>query len=122
MRLEHCIRRWLGLVAHRVGKVEEDGGRLVAEVEAVEGRLPRCGCCGRQVRRTKGRTRRRLWRDLKIRHLPLVVAYTPRRVVCPDCGVRVEKVPWADRWSRVTKSLSRVVAPDLLTYPLKTLE
>lgn len=110
MRLEHCIRRWLGLVAQRVRKVEEDGGRLVAELEAVEGRLPRCGCCGRQVRRTKGLTRRRLWRDLKIRHLPLVVAYTPRRVVCPDCGVRVEKVPWADRWSRVTKSLSRVVA------------
>ena len=86
MRLEHRIRRWLGLVAHRVRKVEEDGGRLVAEVEVVEGRLPRCGGCGRQVRRTKGRTRRRLWRDLKIRRLPLVIAYAPRRVVCPGCG------------------------------------
>jgi transposase len=47
---------------------------------------------------------------LKIRHLPLVLAYTPRRVVCPDCGVRVEQVPWAERWSRVTQSLSRAVA------------
>jgi len=47
---------------------------------------------------------------LKLRHLPLVIVYRPRRVVCPTCGVRVEKVPWADRWSRVTTSLARVVA------------
>ena len=110
MRLENCIRRWLRLKGHRVREVREERGQLVAEVEAVERRLPRCGCCGRPVRRTKGRTRRRLWRDLKIRHLPLVIAYTPRRVVCPDCGVRVEGVPRADRWSRVTRSLSAAVA------------
>ena len=110
MRLEHCIRRWLGLKAHRVVRVEETGGRLVAEIEAISGRLPRCGSCGRQVRRTKGHLRRREWRDLKVRHLPLVLACTPRRVVCPDCGVRVEQVPWAERWSRVTKTLTRAVA------------
>ncbi len=110
MRLEHCIRRWLGLSAHRVRHVEESDGELVAEIEAIEGRRPWCGCCGQQVQRTKGRTRRRYWRDLKIRHLPLVIAYTPRRVVCPACGVRVEQIPWADRWSRVTKSLARAVA------------
>lgn len=81
MRLEHCIRRWLGLSAHRVRSVEETDDCLVAEIEAVEGRLPRCGHCGRKVRRTKGRMKRRLWRDLKIRKLPLVLAYTARRVV-----------------------------------------
>jgi len=110
MRLKHCIRRWLGLAAHWVRSIEESDDCLIAEIEAIEGRLPRCGHSGRKVRRTKGRTRRRLWRDLKIRKLPLVLAYTPRRVVCPDCGVRVEHVPWADRWSRVTKSLVRAVA------------
>jgi hypothetical protein len=110
MRLEHCIRRWLGLRAHRVRSIEETDEGLVAEIEAVEGRRPQCGHCGRKVRRTKGRTKRRLWRDLKIRKLALVLAYTPRRVVCPDCGVRIEKVPWAQRWSRVTKSLARAAA------------
>lgn len=91
-------------------EVREEPGQLVAEVEAIERRRPRCGCCGQRVARTKGRTRRRLWRDLKIRHLSLLIAYTPRRVVCPKCGVRVEQVPWASRWSRVTRSLSRAVA------------
>jgi len=110
MRLENCIRRWLGLKAHRVGVVREEGGQLIAEIEAIKGRLPRCGCCGRKVRRTKGQRPRRWWRDLKVRHLPLVLACTPRRVVCRTRGVRVEKVPWARRWSRVTRSLSGVVA------------
>jgi transposase len=110
MRLEQCIRRWLGLKAHWVRRVREEGGRLIAEVEPREGRLPRCGCCGRKVGRTKGHTPQRQWRDLKIRHLVLVIAYKPRRVVCPACGVRVEKVPWAERWSRVTRSLGRAVA------------
>ena len=110
MRLEHGIRRWLGLSAHYVREIRETPEGLTAEVEAIEGRRPRCGRCGRKVERTKGRTRRRMWRDLKIRHLPLIIAYTPRRVVCPQCGVRVEQVPWAERWSRVTRSLSRAVA------------
>ena len=70
MRLEHCIRRWLGLSWHYVRKAEE-----------VDGRLPRCGHCGKPVHRTKGHTRPREWRDLKMRHLPLVIACTPRRVV-----------------------------------------
>jgi transposase len=110
MRLEHCIRRWLGLQGHWVQTVEETDDALIAEVKEIKGRLPRCGRCGRPVKRTKGRTRRRFWRDLKIRHRSLVLAYAPRRIVCPDCGVRVEKVPWADRWARVTRSLSRAVA------------
>jgi transposase len=110
MRLEHCIGRWLELRGHFVRQVEETEEALVAEVEAIAGRLPRCGCCGRPVRRTKGRLPRREWRDLMIRHAPLVIAYAPRRVVCPDCGVRVERVPWAERWSRVTRSLFRAVA------------
>lgn len=110
MRLEHCIRRWLGLRGHFVRQVEETEAGLIAEVESIEGRRPSCGCCGRKVGRTKGRLPRREWRDLMIRHLPLVIAYAPRRVVCPDCGIRVERVPWAERWSRVTRSLTRAVA------------
>ena len=110
MRLEDGIRRWLGLKAHRVREVREVDGQVRAEIEALPGRLPRCGQCGRTVRRTKGRLPRRYWRDLKLRHLSLVLVYTPRRVVCPACGVRVEQVPWAAKWSRVTRSLARAVA------------
>jgi transposase len=110
MRLEHCIRRWLGLKSHYVAKVEETSEEIVAEVQEVRNHLPRCGECGRQTGRTKGRLAKRRWKDLKIRDRPLILAYAPRRVVCPECGVRVERVPWADRYSRVTKGLARAVA------------
>ena len=110
MRLEHCIRRWLGLKSHFVRKVEDGPEGIVAELEEVHNHLPRCGQCGRHTGRTKGRLPARRWRDLKIRDRPLVLAYRPRRVVCPDCGVRTERMPWADRYSRVTKGLQRAVA------------
>ena len=110
MRLENCIRRWLGLKAHRVVTIREIAGELIAEIQPLRGRMPRCGCCGQKVRRTKGRMPPRRWRDLKIRTLPLILSYAPRRVVCPTCGVRVEQVPWAQRWSRVTITLARSVS------------
>ena len=35
MRLEHCIRRWLGLSGHWVRSIEEKDDCLVAEIEAL---------------------------------------------------------------------------------------
>jgi hypothetical protein len=37
MRLEACIRKGLRLKSDRVREVREDAGRLVAEIEAIEG-------------------------------------------------------------------------------------
>jgi len=46
MRLKDCIRRWLGLKAHRVAKIIEQDDQLVAEIKALSSRWPRCGNCG----------------------------------------------------------------------------
>lgn len=40
----------------------------------------------------------------------LVVEYAPYRIWCRHCGLRVEGVPWADPWQRVTHALARAVA------------
>src|SRR6185369_16258169 len=48
--------------------------------------------------------------DLSMRKLPLKLLYRPRRVECPRCGVRVEDLPWAEPWARVTTALSNAVA------------
>ena len=39
-----------------------------------------------------------------------MLAYQPYRVRCGHCGVRVEQVPWAAQWARVTTALARAVA------------
>jgi hypothetical protein len=36
--------------------------------------------------------------------------HAPYRVWCRRCGLRVERVPWADPWQRVTHALARAVA------------
>ena len=34
--------------------------------------------------------------------IPVVLVYTMRRVACPQCGVKVERVPWSDGKSPLT--------------------
>jgi len=108
--METCIRKGLGLKAHRVREVREESGRLVAEIEWIAGRRLICGGCWRQAKQVYSARPEREWRDLRIRDQDLVLRYAPRRVRCRDCGVRVERILWADRWQRITKALSRGLA------------
>src|SRR5262249_18584007 len=50
------------------------------------------------------------WRDLGLREHFVELVYAPCRVRCARCGLRVERVPWADTWPRVTHALARAVA------------
>lgn len=110
MRLETCIRKGLRLKAHRVREVRNEDRRLVAEIEWIGGRLLVCGNCSRRTRKVHSRQRTREWRDLRVRDQDLVLRYAPHRVRCPACGPRVEHVPWAYRWQRVTRALSLALA------------
>ena len=42
--------------------------------------------------------------------MAVVFIYFMRRVNCPDCGIRVEQVPWADGKSPVTHELKWFLA------------
>jgi transposase len=113
MRLETCIRKRLGLKAHTVVKVEVHEGtrEVVAHLERWGNRALGCGECGRaspHVATTRRPARR--WRDLTLRDCRLVLTYAPYRVHCPRCGLRVERVPWAPKWQRVTHARARAVA------------
>jgi transposase len=110
MRLETCIRRGLRLKAHRVREVREEGGQLVAEIEWIEARHLTCSACSRRTRRIHARQPPRTWRDLRIRDQTLVLRYAPRRVRCPACGPRLERLPWAQRWQRITRWLALAIA------------
>jgi transposase len=100
----------LGLKAHCVVAVREEADAIVAEIERLGRRRLRCSGCGGVAQHTAGRRPLRRWRDLRLRDRPLVLAYRPYRVRCPRCGARVEHVPWAARWARVTTALARAVA------------
>lgn len=110
MRLETCIRKGLRLKAHHVREVREEGQQLVAAVERFRGRAVVCSGCGRSTSRVHSHRPERQWRDLRVREQELVLTYAPVRVRCRRCGVRIEAVPWADRWQRITRALALALA------------
>jgi len=72
-------------------------------------RVPRCGVCGKKATQYDRQNRRR-WRSLGLGSLRIWLAYSPRRVDCPTCGVRVEAVPWATHKSNFTKDFEELTA------------
>jgi transposase len=108
--VETFIRKLLHLKAHRVIAVEQSAEQVVVQIDRLGCRRLRCRVCRRPCRRVHHIEEVRSWRDLSLRGLPMILRYQPRRVCCPRCGVRVEEVPWARPWARVTKALARAVA------------
>jgi transposase len=68
-----------------------------------------CSCCGQIVAATHDSARRR-WRHLDLGGVRCFVEATLRRVSCPDCGVRVEAVPFARSGARHTRAFDELVA------------
>lgn len=70
--------------------------------------MPVCSGCGRgccQVHETVWRT----IRDMPMLGDPVWLQVPLRRLRCPDCGPRVERVDWLDRHARVTRRLAEFV-------------
>ncbi|MEJ7746125.1 MAG: ISL3 family transposase [Luteimonas sp.] len=69
----------------------------------------RCGGCQRPGLPVHEHCPRRL-RDLPMFGKAVLLHVTLRRVACPDCGSRMESVPWLDRHSRLTRRLADTVS------------
>jgi transposase len=121
VRMETFIRKELRMKSHYITHIDETDQVVIAHVARIGKRKLRCSGCRATCRRTHGRLKARRWRDLGLRDRPLELNYQPFRVRCRRCQkVKVEKVPWAEPWSRVTLSLVAAVA--LLARKLNWLE
>jgi transposase len=72
-------------------------------------RIPRCGCCGRRGPGYDQAPPRR-WQHLPVGSVRIWIEYAPRRVHCPECGIRIEQVPWAPHASRFTTPMQEYTA------------
>jgi len=93
MRVTTAFNRLLALPGARVTDVSFTAEGVVVEV-ALRRRRAACSACGQVCRSVHDRSRRR-WRRVDLAGQRLHVEYRVRRVRCPDCGVRVEAVPFA---------------------------
>ena len=113
---------WLGAwEGYRVETIERREGQqpeihvfLGHEVDA--GMV--CDGCGEAVE-TIHDVERRTIRDLPILDAMTVLSVPRRRVLCPRCGPKLERLSWLDRHARVTRRLADSVALLCRALPVK---
>ena len=104
MLVESIVRKTLGLKSWRVARVCHEDFGLLVKLEARRRSRGRCGVCGR---RAPGydRLRDRYWGHVPLWGIAVILVYSPRRVKCPRCGVKVESMPWSMGKSPLTVPL-----------------
>lgn len=107
MRVTTAFNRLLRLDGATVTGVEFVDDGVVVDVRR---RKRRVECvCGYTTRAFYDRTLRR-WRHLDVAGTKLWLRGEIRRISCPSCGVRTERVPWARPGSRFTAEFEDLVA------------
>ena len=64
--------------------------------------LPTCSGCGKRCSGYDTQPKSRHFHFVPLWLIPVVLVYAMRRVNCPTCGVKVERVPWAEGKSSLT--------------------
>lgn len=96
-----------------------DGDDLMASLRLYRRQRPRCGRCGRRCQRYDQGEGRRRWRGLDLGATRTFIEAEAPRVSCPEHGVVVAQVPWADHGARFTRAFDDQVAW-LATHCAKT--
>lgn len=92
-------------------------------------RCPRCGRRGRIVHQL---AKARVWEDLTLLGLKVLLWYAPKEIACPTHGRVQEEIPWAAPFSRITyrlewricalcRIMTQKAAAELLKMPRSTL-
>lgn len=105
MSVASLVRRTLGLKNHRVVKVVDDHGRVVVWLDRIRRRHLPCSVCG-TFDPVKDRLPERSWRHVPLWGIEVELRYRPWRVRCSGCeALRVEKIPWTQGKSPISKPL-----------------
>ena len=110
----------LGLSGFRVVTAESEGAgadsRLTIRLERRGVRRYVCNGCGGRTGRVRS-VRDRTWDDLPWASHPVTLVYPQRRVRCRRCGIRTERMEFADPKARVTRRLRQQIGLDCQSMP-----
>lgn len=82
---------------------------LVSTIQPRRNGKVHCSGCGK-AGKVYDALETRLFDFVPLWNIPVQFEYRMRRVNCPDCGVKVEKVPWANGKSHTTKAFELFLA------------
>lgn len=80
------------------------GECLIVDVRPRKNSKTLCGCCGQPAPRYDREQKPREFEYIPLWDFKVFLRYRMRRVQCPNCGVKVEAVPWAEGKSRLCTS------------------
>jgi transposase len=109
MLIKKIIRSTLGIKDHCVIRVTGDTTKLVIELDLIARRKLPCSRCGTRSP-VRDRLSERTWRHVPLWNIPVFIRYRSARVKCPRCGIKVEKIPWSNGKSSLSKPLSLAMA------------
>lgn len=87
----------------------DDDGRIVVPVEHRKNGRPVCSGCA-EKRPGYDHLPERTWQFVPLWQMTVLLVYSPRRVQCPKCGIKVEQVPWGDGKHATTVEYRRFLA------------
>src|SRR5438874_6458097 len=96
--------------------MEDAENRLTIRIERRGVRRYTCSGCSRRTGRIRS-TRDRTWDDLPWAAHHVTLVYPQRRVICRHCGIRTERVEFADPKGRVTRRLRQLIGVDCQSMP-----
>lgn len=109
MLIENITRKTLGLKRHCVKNIREREGQLLVYLVPDKRYKLICSKCG-----AKGpgydTLKERQWKHVPLWGIPVLLIYTPRRVACAACGIKVESIPWTQGKSPLSVPLSVFLA------------
>jgi transposase len=112
--------RILGLENFRVERLDWEvhgpGAQLRISIERRGIRGDECSGCRRRTWRTRDRAAR-TWDDLPWAEHRVTLVYQQRRVYCRACGIRTERVAFADPNTRITRRLRQIIGLDGQSMP-----
>lgn len=98
------VTNYKPFVVEHVELVQDQQSQPTIEItmRARENGLPTCSGCGTRCSGYDHQPTPRRFDFVPLWMIPVVLVYTMRRVNCPRCGVKVERVPWAEGKSCLT--------------------
>jgi transposase len=109
VRITKFARALIGIASLFVTGVRFEAACVVVSVKP-QWRRPRCSCCGSICPGYDHGREPVRWVHLHLGRTRIILEYTPRRVECPTCGIRVEMVSWARPDSRFTRPFEEMAA------------
>jgi len=94
MLIESIIRFTLQIKDHRIVSVKFIDNELRITLDAKKGRKLPCSICETRCH-SKDILKERRWSHVSLWGIPVSISYRPRRVSCPEHGVKVERIPWS---------------------------